>query len=98
MTQLSSRDTARLLQVLGGMCDLLRAYGKHDWADALSDIGARQAHEDVLGDILRLYGGAGSLNDLVLHSDDRARMIADNKKFEAFRSELYELARSRVAP
>jgi hypothetical protein len=80
------------------MCDLLRAYGKHDWADALSDIGARQADEDVRGDILRLYGGAGSLNDLVLHSDDRARRRADNDQFEAFRSELYALARSGLAP
>jgi hypothetical protein len=98
MTPLSSHDTARLLQVLGGMCDLLRAHGRHDWADALSDIGARQADEDVRGDILRLYGGAGSLNDLVLHSDDRARRRADNDQFEAFRSELYALARSGLAP
>jgi hypothetical protein len=79
--------------VLGRMRDLLNAYDKRDWADALSDFGARQATEDVRGEIRRLYGGAGSLNDLVLHSADIARMRADNTEFAALRSELYELCR-----
>jgi len=96
MKSLNSLDSARLLEVLGRMCDLLNAHNMGDWAAALSDIGARQADEDVRGDIRRLYGGAGSLNDLVFSCTDRARMIADNNEFDALRSELYELARSRV--
>lgn len=75
------------------MRDLLDAYDLRDWAGALSDLGARQAGEDVRGDIRRLFGGAGSLNDLVLHSVDMARMRADNIEFDALRTELYELGR-----
>ena len=97
MTSQSSRDSARLLEVLGRMRDLLDAYDMRDWAAALSDIGARHADEDVRGEIRRLYGGAGSLNDLVFSCTDRARMIADNNEFDALRSELYELTGSRVA-
>ncbi len=93
MTHRSPRGSARLIAVLGRMRDLLDAYDLRDWAHALSDLGARQADEDVRGDIRRLYGGAGSLNDLVLHSADMARMRADNIEFDALRTELYELGR-----
>ena len=86
------QDSARLLEVLGRMIDLLRAHNLGDWADSLSDIGARvEAHEEVRGHIRRLYGGGmGSFNDIVFSCTDRARMIADNDEFAALHSELYE--------
>ena len=74
----NSLDSARLLEVLGRMIDLLRAHNRGDWADVLSDIGARQADEDVRDRIRRLYrGGMGSFNDIVFSCADRDRMIAD---------------------
>jgi hypothetical protein len=92
MTPPASQDSARMLEVLGRMCDLLRAHNIDDWADSLSDFGARlQEHEEVRGDIRVLYGGAGSLNDLVFSCADRDRMIADNDEFADLRSELYRL-------
>jgi len=75
------------------MMDLLEADGLHSWAEALSDIGARAATEDVRRDIRRLFGGAGSLNDIVLHAPDHPRLVADNNEFDALRSELYEFGR-----
>jgi hypothetical protein len=73
------------------MRELLEAYGERSWADALGDLAARQASEDVCGEIRRLYGGMGSLNDIVLHSADIARMKTDNSQFGALRSELFKL-------
>lgn len=93
MTKPSTADSEKMLAVLARMLDLLEAYGQRSWAEALSDLGARQGTEDVRGEIRRLYGGMGSLNDLVLHSADIARMRADNNEFDALRKQLSELCR-----
>jgi hypothetical protein len=82
---------ARIIALLGCVRELLQACGERSWADALSDLAARQASEDVCSEIRRRYGGMGSLNDIVLHSTDIARMKADNSQFGALRSELFKL-------
>ena len=75
------------------MAALLSDYNEKQWAAALTRFTARAADNEVKRDILRLYGGTGSLNDIVLHCADTTRMRDDNTEFDRLRTELFELCR-----
>ena len=77
--------------VLIRMVELLRQSEQAQWADALARI--QQNQEDcnaVRNAILALFGGAGSLNDVVLSKDVRP-LVQENAEFDQLRSKLYEL-------
>jgi hypothetical protein len=81
------------------MADLLSAYDETSWADALRRL-ALDIDTDIDIDELRrrvrsLYGGAGSLNDIVLHATDLDKMRRDNNEFDELRNILYEAANDR---
>ena len=48
----------------------------------------------VYREILHLFGGMGSFQDLVLHTGDN--MVDDNRVFDALRKELFEAARNQL--
>lgn len=64
-----------------GMLLRLRAYIDDDWLDAIYRI-------------LNLYGGMGSLNDLVLCKNGQM-LQAENDTFDNLRTRLYALSVSR---
>ncbi|AFR03392.1 MULTISPECIES: DUF6966 domain-containing protein [Pectobacterium] len=64
-----------------GMLLRLRAYIDDDWLDAIYRI-------------LNLYGGMGSLNDLVLYKNGQM-LQAENDTFDNLRTRLYALSVSR---
>ena len=86
-------QTRPLASILDQMVDLLSSYGNRTWAKSLHRYASRARVEDIRREILRLYSGTGSLNDLVLHSEDLERMKKDNTKFDELRNELFELCR-----
>jgi uncharacterized protein YjgD (DUF1641 family) len=84
--------TIEMSSILKRMVELLAATSHREWADALSNV-QRQLSTDAAmasSDILRMYGGLGSLNDIVLYRDDQP-LIDENVEFDRLRTKLYEL-------
>lgn len=74
------------------MAELLRIDGRNDWANALD-----RYHREIANNpsvtaarIRAMYGGMGSLNDLVLYRNGQL-MVAENDEFDTLRLELYQL-------
>jgi hypothetical protein len=82
----------KIESVLSRMRDLLIAGAISDWASALdgcrSDLSVDPV--SVRSRILAMYGGMGSLNDLVLYRNGQP-MVRENNELDALRSELYSL-------
>lgn len=79
-------------KVLRQMAGLLRFGEAVDWAEALENF-ERDLSSDperVLAQILRLYGGMGSLNDIVLYR--RGQLLGpENNELDALRLRLHSL-------
>lgn len=85
-------DIQKIESVLSRMRDLLVAGAMNDWAGALD--GCRLALPvdpvNVRSRILSMYGGMGSLNDLVLYRNGQP-MIRENNELNDLRNQLYQL-------
>jgi len=80
--------------VLLRMSELLLLSGLDDWAHELIRL-ARKADSGyfaVRPDIRQMYGGMGSLNDVVLYKSGRV-LQQENDEFDVLRERLYELTR-----
>lgn len=85
-------NTQDIQITLAKMAELLRVGGINSWAQALETM-----RDEVGGDparasakILAMYGGMGSLNDLVLYKDGQP-LARENSELDALRSKLYAL-------
>ena len=74
------------------MAELLRLAVRDDWANALENVCGeiRNSPDATAARILALYGGMGSLNDIVLYANGQP-LAAENVELDALRSELYQL-------
>ena len=82
--------------VLAQMVPLLRLGYSSDWAAAFERCRASLA-SDIGGtaQIIRgMYGGMGSLNDIVLYKDGLL-LHQENEEFDRLRAKLYELVQLR---
>lgn len=81
-------------RVLEKIAQLLRQSMHNDWANALEKFHSEiEASESItIANILAMYGGMGSLNDLVLYKDGQP-LAPENTEFDALRSQLYLLCR-----
>jgi hypothetical protein len=88
-------DIARLAGTLDAMTKLLKAHGDDAWAEQIERCRSSIALSDYYGveRLLRLYGGMGSLNDVVLQSGGAAP-AEDNERFDALRTNAWEQAQS----
>lgn len=80
--------------VLTRMAELFQIGELYDWANVLDEF-ANQFTVDPSNAILKirsLYGGMGSLNDIVLHKDGQP-LVKENDEFDILSTELYELSR-----
>lgn len=77
------------------MIDLLRLGELDDWARALEGVRDElQGNPDAaIAKVLSMYGGMGSLNDLVLYKDGQV-LAQENDELDALRSRLYKLSRA----
>ncbi|WP_094778002.1 DUF6966 domain-containing protein [Paraburkholderia ribeironis] len=80
--------------VLIRMSELLQSSGLRDWARMLTQIAERsdEGYPAIRPEIRRMYGGMGSLNDIVLHRDGKV-LKYENNEFDALRERLYALTR-----
>ncbi|WP_373429143.1 DUF6966 domain-containing protein [Achromobacter aegrifaciens] len=44
---------------------------------------------------LSMYGGSGSINDVVLYQDGKV-LVAENCEFDCLRSRLYEMCKKKL--
>jgi hypothetical protein len=87
-----------LILVINEINELLITVGEPDWSDAFNkfrqkcnDVDSENL-KDLRVEILRLYGGMGSFNDLVLYKQGQP-MLEENKKLDALRKELFNIVR-----
>ncbi|QYM90832.1 MULTISPECIES: DUF6966 domain-containing protein [Dickeya] len=75
------------------MALLLNVGGYPDWANGLAELSDRLlfSPEEVRTELLGLYGGMGSLNDLLLYKNG-ALLFDENKEFDSLRTEVFDLA------
>ncbi|WP_370600360.1 hypothetical protein [Pseudomonas nitroreducens] len=78
--------------ILKRMVELLGLGGADDWAAALENV-RENFDEDPVGmssKLISMYGGMGSLNDIVLYRG-RKVLIAENNEFDSLRERLYDI-------
>lgn len=76
------------------MADLLAQGGYDDWSYRIFDLAAQYEDEPEItkNAMLGLYGGMGSLNDLVLYRDGQV-LLNENEELDKLRHELFALLR-----
>lgn len=83
----------RITILLKQAIKLLSENNQKKWAEDLTYLMQYylegDSKQEALSMIKKLYGGAGTLNDVVLHKD-RKPLIEENNQFEKVRHELYE--------
>lgn len=84
----------QIKQALSQMADLLRQCHQLEWADRLDACcdGLDADPVAATSEILSLYGGMGSINDIVLYRNMQP-LIAENQLFDQLREQLYAMAR-----
>lgn len=87
MTNIQNAET-----VLTRMAELLRLSERNDWANALEKFRREIANapSTTAASILAMYGGMGSLNDIILYRNGKL-LTAENNEFNALSSKLYQL-------
>lgn len=90
-------DVARLAVTLEAMTTLLRLYGNNGWAERLERCRSSIARSDYHGvaQLLRFYGGMGSLNDVILQTAG-ITPADDNNRFDGLRTAAWEQAHALV--
>ena len=88
------KDIQEIRTTLERMAELLRQAGIADWASSLESIKQELVVDErtALVKIISMYGGMGSLNDLVLYKDGRV-LVTENNEFDLLRSKLHGLCR-----
>jgi hypothetical protein len=78
--------------IMTRMSALQRAGNKYEWAERLDQYRADLSHgyDFALSQIIGLYGGMGSLTDIVLYRGGQP-LIDENNEFAELRTRLYEL-------
>ena len=89
---------SEIRDTLSRMIELLMLGGGNQWATALSRCyeGLNDAPDETIRTIFGMFGGGGSLNDVVLSSNGKM-LVAENDEFYELRSELFRLCRAYLS-
>lgn len=88
---MTSEDKSRIIEKMNRMAALLQLGGYNDWSASIRSLANdfESFPERVRSNFLSLYGGMGSLNDLLICINGKIS-IDENEEFDKIRSELYE--------
>ncbi|WP_414739751.1 DUF6966 domain-containing protein [Microvirgula aerodenitrificans] len=80
--------------ILKKIVELLNAGAESDWAAALEKIKAEfEENPKIMSDkLLAMYGGMGSINDIILYKERRV-LVAENNEFDFLRTRLYKICK-----
>jgi len=86
------KNLSQINVIMIRMSALLRAGNKESWAERLDDYRAELSidYDFALSQIIRLYGGMGSLTDIVLYHNGQPQ-ISENNELAKLRTQLFEL-------
>lgn len=92
MTMLNDVDA-----VLSRMIELLLMGAGDNWAVALEEVRVVFCRDpkSASSKLLSMYGGMGSLNDVVLYGGGQA-LVKENNEFDVLRARLYELCKDNA--
>ncbi|CAK3778097.1 hypothetical protein CWO27_04410 [Vibrio sp. 10N.286.51.C3] len=94
------KNVILLISVIEKIIELLVFVGESNWAGSFNSFrqkcdNASVENLDILrNEILRIYGGMGSFNDLVLYKQGQP-MIKENQKLDELRTELFRILNDR---
>jgi len=89
-----------LISVIEKIIELLIYVGESNWITSFKSFRERCDNSDVeslellRNQILRIYGGMGSFNDLVLYKQGQP-LIKENQKLDELRKELFGILNDR---
>jgi hypothetical protein len=88
-------DYLEIKLTLARMSELLQAGGLPDWAASLNSLVAQLDDDPVraCATIVGMFGGMGSLNDLVLYQGG-VPLRQENQELDDLRSKLFSLTRA----
>ncbi|WP_410457938.1 DUF6966 domain-containing protein [Pseudomonas fluorescens] len=88
-------NTAELTAIMLRISELLRLGDRLDWATLLDEYRAELPHNttDTLSKISLLFGGMGSINDIVLYKNGQP-MIKENNELDQLLSKLHDRCRN----
>ena len=86
------KDICKISSNLARTAELLRRFGHPQWADRLEEcsLALPQDTAYALSRLMSLYGGMGSINDVVLYENAKP-LLDENNQLQGLLSELYEL-------
>lgn len=89
-----------LVGLLSRISEILESVGEPQWARQLRGLAAAAGAEDpsaqraLAADVLALFKGMGSFNDIVLQN--KRGVLPEQGEFDRLRSELFEAARGQL--
>ncbi|WP_262121219.1 DUF6966 domain-containing protein [Serratia ficaria] len=85
------KNITQIMEIMRRISELLRLGGIDEWAIRIDEYRIELPKDTtyVLSKIAALYGGMGSLNDIVLYRNGQP-MIAENNELDKLLSELHE--------
>ncbi|MGI4797027.1 MAG: DUF6966 domain-containing protein [Janthinobacterium lividum] len=86
-----------IVPILDRMIELLQDTSNLEWLGSLSNLKleAISSEEGAARQILRLYGGAGSLNDIILYSGNLV-LKPETSEFSELRRRLFEACKAAL--
>lgn len=99
-SMLSTTDMTEIKYILDNIIEVLSSVDEPDWLRVLQSFRERaelptiREKESLLSDIIRIYGGMGSFNDLVLYKNDEI-MINETTHLDELRRRLFEIATNK---
>lgn len=91
------RKADRVIDIFTEIAALLRVAGNDNWAKAFDNLRSEFeiSPEAARTEILRVYGGIGSFNDVILYRDGQP-LWTENGRLSTLRTELYDICREEI--
>ncbi len=88
---------ASITSILERMTQLLENTSSTEWLKPLGELKLNVLGDEkgTARDILRLYGGTGSLNDIILYKGTEL-LVAETTEFSVLRKELFEKCKTAL--
>ncbi|MNJ40289.1 DUF6966 domain-containing protein [Pseudomonas alkylphenolica] len=85
------KSTSEVVALMTRISELLRLGGRIEWAECIEQYWSQLLldTDQALSNIMMLYGGMGSINDIVLYRDGLP-MIEENNELHVLLSKLYD--------